>query len=521
MTNYYLCSDNIDGNERSYMQRIATVLQQAGHTVTIGGVGPNTVQSHGLSSSASGSTGIFLVGGSDAGMYYDFTQSYYKYDKFVVAFASWTATTDKWITENGLRNTPLVRAHDDNYSGGGIREVLGKTAMQYFSEHSDRLQMAYGSSPEAVAQMIMSGSATGSGSEEQQQSNISPLLTGDMTFEELVGEICNGIDLLFLVKKSTVVVTDFETIFAEAKYLRDNYNDSVKGEDVNLWQLEEDSYELEVNQHGFYNTVYVQYKDGMVKESYNEFVRVYGEVPITYHDETVDKTTAIMKAKSYLAAHVRELEMAVNATILTEPEIDIGDMITIENPKTLTNAIKTANGGDPELLFVNGLSTSWDGEGYLESDLECKFAPVSPEKKEVPTSGVASGGETSNASGSFNSCGVSSDGSQVMGIGLPSAVGENKYGYQFYKSVFENKCPFCGNASIVWDWNWGRYSPCKGSAEGGTTEGHFFCKSCDADFSIINGADHESPPRAYLTRISGPDPSSREEAQKLKSGGFS
>ena len=73
-----------------------------------------------------------------------------------------------------------------------------------------------------------------------------------MTFEELIGEICNGIDLLFLVKRSSVVVSDFSSIFAEAKYLRDNYPRNVEGENIKLWQLEDESYELEINHHGFY-----------------------------------------------------------------------------------------------------------------------------------------------------------------------------------------------------------------------------------------------------------------------------
>lgn len=524
MTDYAVGIDAGSGQDAKTLNDVCAYLRQcSGGNVIPLGIGPSRVQNYGLTAASRGKTAVYISNGVGLDTPQDFVAGigkYYHYDKCIFVWPQWIG--NQYMSDENIQNHRVPREHDFTSVQFG---VAGQTAAQYFPQ-APNVELVAGPDAQTVANKICSGNYVGSSgnssSTGQQQSNISPLLTGDMTFEELVGEICNGIDLLFLVKKSTVVVSDFETIFAEAKYLRDNYNDSVKGEDVNLWQLEEDSYELEVNQHGFYNTVYVEYKDGVVKETYQEFVRVYGEVPITYHDETADKTTAIMKAKAYLAAHVRELEMAVNATILTEPEIDIGDMVTIENPKTMTNAIKTANGGDPELLFVNGLSTSWDGEGYLESDLECKFAPVSPEKREVPTSGVASGNTSSTgASGSFNSCGVSSDGTQVMGIGLPSAVGEDKYGYKFYKSVFENKCPFCGNAKLVWDWNWGTYSQCKGSAEGGTTEGHFFCKACDADFSIIEGSDHENPPRAHLTRISGPDPSSREEAQKLKSGGFS
>lgn len=218
----------------------------------------------------------------------------------------------------------------------------------------------------------------------------SPLLSGDMTFEELVGEICNGIDLCFLVKRSTVVVTDYESLYAEAKYLRDNHHSAVDDEDVKLWQLEDGSYELEVSEYGFYNTVIVKYKDGEVKESYEDLVRVYGEVPIEYDDKTVDKTTAIMKAKAYLAAHVRDFDMSVKATLMHDANIDIGDIVTLENPMTMRDAYRKATEGrDPEYFFVMGNSIEWDGEGPILNDIELRYGAKSPNKKDVPETGAS------------------------------------------------------------------------------------------------------------------------------------
>ena len=82
------------------------------------------------------------------------------------------------------------------------------------------------------------GSDTGSNTGSSDGgSGTSPLLEGEMTFEELVGEICNGIDLIFAVKRSTVVISDYESIYAEAKYLRDHNNKTVKNEDIALDDL--------------------------------------------------------------------------------------------------------------------------------------------------------------------------------------------------------------------------------------------------------------------------------------------
>lgn len=166
----------------------------------------------------------------------------------------------------------------------------------------------------------------------------SPLTTGDMTFEQLVGEICNGIDLVFAVKRNTVVITDYESLYAEAKYIRD-YGGSNLSEDISLWQLEDGSYELDVTEYGFYNTVKVKYKNGTVTESYSDYVRVFGEVPIEYDEPEIDKTTAIMKAKAYLAAHIRDFDMTVKGTILHKAGIDIGDIVTLDNPLTLRDEI--------------------------------------------------------------------------------------------------------------------------------------------------------------------------------------
>lgn len=218
----------------------------------------------------------------------------------------------------------------------------------------------------------------------------SPLLSGDMTFEELIGEICDGLDLIFAVKRSTIVITDYENLFAEAKYLRDKHHKSVKAEDMALWQLEEGSYELDVAEYGFYNTVKVHYSKGTIKESYDDLVRVYGEVVAEYNEPDLDKSSAVMKAKAYLAAHVRDFDMTVKASVLHDGDIDIGDIVTLDNPMTLRDAYrKETEGRDPEYFFVSANSVSWDGDSYIKNDIEMRYGAESPKKKEVPETGTA------------------------------------------------------------------------------------------------------------------------------------
>ena len=176
MSTYVVAADNIDGKEQSYIKTCISKLEAKGHTCENAGVGPNTIQSVGLRSSSSGKIGVFIVGGSDAGMYVDFVtglkNGYYHYKYMWVVFASNTATTDKWITCNGLANTKLVRAHDDNYSGSSIASV-GKTAKQYFNENKQYISYVCGTKGctfDSIAAKLASG-----GEEDEEGSSASSI----------------------------------------------------------------------------------------------------------------------------------------------------------------------------------------------------------------------------------------------------------------------------------------------------------------------------------------------------------
>ena len=176
MGSYVVSADNIDGKEQSYIQACISKLEAKGHTCENAGVGPNTIQSRGLSSSSSGKIGVFIVGGSDAGMFVDFVtglkNGYYHYKYMWVVFASNTATTDKWITCKGLANTPLVRAWDDNYSGSNIDSV-GKPAKDYFAANKQYINYVCGElgcNFDSIAAKLANG-----GSEEKSESSASSI----------------------------------------------------------------------------------------------------------------------------------------------------------------------------------------------------------------------------------------------------------------------------------------------------------------------------------------------------------
>lgn len=294
---------------------------------------------------------------------------------------------DKQKKEWAQKKKDIAALKSSSGSGITTEDEAGEDSL-YGGEYSDD-----GSS--------IDGGGTGSGSDSGSGSTsgtTSPLLEGSMSFEELIGEICNGIDLIFVCKRSTVVVTDYSSIYAEAKYLRDNYHSSVKAEDIALWQLEDGTYELEVSEYGFYNEVKVHYKNGVVTESYEDLVRVFGHVTKHYYEKTLNKTSAIMKAKAYLAAHVRDFDMSVKANLLHDADIDIGDIVTLENPMTMRDQYrKDWQKRDPEYFFVMGNSISWDGNGPILNSIELRYGAKSPNKKEVPEMGASYSSSSDNS----------------------------------------------------------------------------------------------------------------------------
>ncbi len=123
--------------------------------------------------------------------------------------------------------------------------------------------------------------------------------------------------------------------------------------------------------------------------------------------------------------------------------------------------------------------------------------------------------DTNAGSQKFTKCGVSEDGKYLMAIGLPSAGKDSDKGWT--KTVFHRKCPHCGSTDLIWDWNWGSYSECRGASEGGSAEGHIFCKGCDADYSC-QGYEHIDGSSKKVEKASSTVASSQSEAQKLKNG---
>lgn len=267
-------------------------------------------------------------------------------------------------------------------------------------------------------------STTTTSSAEGSYTGYSPLLSGEQSFQQLVAEVTNGINILVLCKRNIIKVTDFETLYAEAKVLRDNkkYVD----EDIHLWQLEDGTYTLDVNEYGFYNTVNVVYSGGVITETYEDLVRVYGVMAKTYYDKTLTKSQAQAKAKAYLAAHIQEFGMEIKCSILHNPAIEIGDIVTLENPMTLRDAVKKVNKGLPEYLFVRDMSISWDDGGPIKNDLVLSYSPEAPERDaDTSTSAKTTSASDNTSSGTQGIDQTASGGGTSISAETPTEESSN------------------------------------------------------------------------------------------------
>ena len=398
MTNYTIWADRGDGANTIY--EVGKYLEKCnGGGVKVLGIGPSVGQNYGLRSGA-GTTGVFMTNGVGFDTPEDFqtgiTRGYYKYDHCIFVWPQYIG--NQWMSNDNIVKHIVPTEWDIGHAMG----VGGKTTAANYFPSKSHVDLVSGTSPADIAQRICNrafvtqsgnpdsststsngGSGNGSDTMTVQSQVSNPMLSGERTFQEIISEICEGIDILFLCKKNHILVTDFEQIYSDALYLRDHNVQGVKDEDIKLWQLEDGSYQLNVDQFGFYNAVVVYYNGGKIYEQFDDLVDVYGAQVKIYNDKTLTKSQAQAKAKAYLAAHVRDFNMGINASVL-ENGIDIGDLVTLKNPMTNTPAKKI-----PELLFTQGVSISWDGD-YLYTDLELKYGPESPERPEVPTTGTGS-----------------------------------------------------------------------------------------------------------------------------------
>ena len=207
------------------------------------------------------------------------------------------------------------------------------------------------------------------------------------TYEEVLTAIASAIDAQFFIVDTTVCFVSFNSLMAMSS--SEAVAKAIQPR-IEYWQMKEGSLEVDVNQYGYYNTVIIKYKNGTVKRSFEDLVRVYGEVPVTYKEPELDYEGAQLKAQAYLAAHVRDFGMEVHLSMIHTGKITVASFVKVQNPLTMSES----------LLYVYGQSIQWDGDGQtITCDLDLRYGPENPDGLEIPEYGLGyTGGSGSGAS---------------------------------------------------------------------------------------------------------------------------
>ena len=212
---------------------------------------------------------------------------------------------------------------------------------------------------------------------------------GEYTYEEVMQNIGAAIDAQFFIVDTTVCFVSFNSLMAMSS--SETIAKSIQPR-IEYWQMEDKSYELDINQYGYYNTVIIKYKNGTLKRSFEDLVRVYGEIAVTYKEPKLNYEGAQLKAQAYLAAHVRDFGMTVRFTMLYTGKITPASFIKVQNPLTMSES----------LLYVYGISVHWsaDNETIL-CDVDCRYGPENPDNPEIPEYGLGYTGSGGGADSSY------------------------------------------------------------------------------------------------------------------------
>ena len=247
---------------------------------------------------------------------------------------------------------------------------------------------------------------------------------GDYTYEEVLQNIASAIDAHFFIVDTTVCFMSYNALIANSSMVQKAVMPT-----IDFWQLQDGSYELDVNQYGYYNTVRVKYKNGTVTKCYDDLVRIFGEISITYNEPKLDYEGAMLKAQAYLSAHIRDFGMELKATILHSGKITPCNFIKLKNPLTMSEG----------LFFIHGTSVQWSADNQtLVCDLDLRFGPENPDGLEVPEAGVSYSQSPDPERGSTASGNVSADVNRAAQEITNGCVTDDQKAYAIYDWVDKN-----------------------------------------------------------------------------------
>lgn len=166
---YYVGSDNIDGNEQSYIDAVVSALNNAGKDAQSVGVGPNKESVR--NSKGAGDTLVFIVGGGAAGCtlasFVKSVEGTEDHAYTIFGYAGWTG--NEHVTCEAAQTEQLVKEHDCNFYQSWMPSYYeGHTMVTFCEKYSDILSVCCSDeSAEDLGEKIANGGCGTDSSDEE------------------------------------------------------------------------------------------------------------------------------------------------------------------------------------------------------------------------------------------------------------------------------------------------------------------------------------------------------------------
>lgn len=158
---YYVSSDNINGKERTYINRLAKFLKARGHKVKIGNVSPNDAQRFGGTKASKGYIGVQIVGGNGGGtpsdMMLGIKQGYYHYDYFI-SIGSYEFTHNKYLKSSAM-DSKWNRSYETDIHSMD-KYYVGLTPNQWNKKYSKYAKIIYNDSFDEAMKLMVNGESS-------------------------------------------------------------------------------------------------------------------------------------------------------------------------------------------------------------------------------------------------------------------------------------------------------------------------------------------------------------------------
>lgn len=458
---------DINQDDANYQQGVAAVLEQAGYQVEKLAIEPNAFASYSDGSNGKdprGKIGIYLIAAGT----YSIADATYGTSKFDYNYFGIRPKPVSPNWECSDFDTKPIGA-----DGDCPQELCAKIAGKSFKEINEIVKakswVVTGKDAQEMGQNLVaalgghtsggtSGASVGGGA----------VSIPDKTFYGLIKQIIGAIDGVFIIANNMAYLLSFKD-FYEYRDLYDKYVPVIDRKDVL-----DNSLVRNWTTDGYYNSVEVEYADGIIKYQNDALVQQYGENTFYYSFPDDDEETAKAKADALLGAHIRDYSTEIQLSIFYNENITAGSWVKLHKSlsqlsgkthreilqdaqkktkkfstrhkgiditnlveKTITqdNITKTIqtitdkegnkfdieiDKSEYELFFVQSYTCRWDKDNALIMDLTLKYGPDTPEDPVNATIGtgqaVSGGGGGQSTGGMYGSDCFAANSSSVSGF---------------------------------------------------------------------------------------------------------